>query len=147
MKHIYLYLHTIHYHFIIRQLRVFKLAKSWSTMRELLSAIGKSMTGVGYVGLMMIIYIYIFAVMGMKLFKKAYHNKFGSTQPRFNFDSFAEACMLIFRILCGEWSDPIKDAVAATGSYASIIFFILAYVIGNLLVSNIDISHWKLLIL
>lgn len=77
--------------------------------------------------------------MGMKLFKKAYFTKFGKKQPRFNFNSFAEACMLIFRILCGEWSDPVANAVKATGSYASVLFFIVAYILGNLLVSKIGI--------
>lgn len=74
--------------------------------------------------------------MGMKLFKEAYKIHFKSEQPRFNFDSFAEACMLIFRILCGEWSDPATNAVKATGSYASVLFFIIAYIIGNLLVTK-----------
>ncbi|RDD37346.1 Sodium channel protein 60E [Trichoplax sp. H2] len=124
----------------LRVFRIFKLAKAWKAMRRLLTALGNSMTAIMYVGIMVLIYLYIFAVMGMKLFKKPYEKKFGKNQPRFNFDTLPDACILIFRILCGEWSDPISNAVKATNSYASITFFVVAYVIGNLLVLNLFLA-------
>lgn len=103
-------------------------------MRRILTALGKSMSAIGYVGLMVLIYIYIFAVLGMKLFQPFYKKHFKSKQPQFNFDGFFNACLLIFRILCGEWSGPVHDAIKATRSFVPIIFFVIAYVIGNLLV-------------
>ncbi|EDV26569.1 uncharacterized protein TRIADDRAFT_7330, partial [Trichoplax adhaerens] len=120
--------------------RVFKLAKSWPAMRKLLSALGKSSSAIMYIGLMVLIYIYIFAVLGVKLFEPGYKKTFGKNQPRFNFDGFFNSCLVIFRIICGEWSGPVNDAIKATGSYVSIVFFLSAYIIGNLLVLNLFLA-------
>ena len=61
--------------------------------------------------------------------------KFGEDIPRWNFNDFGQACMMIFRILCGEWIEPLYDSMRAT-SPASFLFFLTALVIGNFLVSS-----------
>lgn len=43
--------------------------------------------------------------------------------------------MMIFRILCGEWIEPLYDCMRAT-SPVSFLFFLTALVIGNFLVSQ-----------
>ena len=44
--------------------------------------------------------------------------------------------MMIFRVLCGEWIEPLYDSMRATGP-ESFLFFITALVIGNFLVSHV----------
>lgn len=61
--------------------------------------------------------------------------KFNGDIPRWNFNDFGRSCMMIFRILCGEWIEPLYDCMRAT-SPVSFLFFLTALVIGNFLVSR-----------
>lgn len=54
------------------QLRVLKLAQSWTTMKVLLSIIISTIGALGNLTLVLVIVIYIFAVIGMQLFSKDY---------------------------------------------------------------------------
>lgn len=59
------------------QLRVLKLAQSWTTMKVLLSIIISTIGALGNLTFVLVIVIYIFAVIGMQLFSKSYtHEKF-----------------------------------------------------------------------
>ena len=126
------------------QLRVFKLAQSWQTMGMLLSTIGGSVGQLGNLTLVLFIIVYMFAVVGMQLFGKKYTaDKFGGNPediPRWNFADFGHACMMIFRVLCGEWIEPLYDCMRATNP-ASTVFFLCALVIGNFLVRLLRILH------
>ena len=55
------------------QMRVFKLAKSWPTLNMLIKIIGNSMGSLGNLTLILLILLFIFAVVGMQLFRDAYH--------------------------------------------------------------------------
>lgn len=56
----------------VLQLRVLKLAQSWTTMKVLLSIIISTIGALGNLTLVLVIVIYIFAVIGMQLFSKDY---------------------------------------------------------------------------
>lgn len=58
--------------FSLSQLRVLKLAQSWTTMKVLLSIIISTIGALGNLTLVLVIVIYIFAVIGMQLFSKDY---------------------------------------------------------------------------
>lgn len=58
--------------FVSDQLRVLKLAQSWTTMKVLLSIIISTIGALGNLTFVLIIIIYIFAVIGMQLFSKEY---------------------------------------------------------------------------
>lgn len=62
---------------LLRLLRVFKLAQTWQTMRMLLQIILSTLGALGHLTLILCIVIYIFAVIGMQLFRDSYSpNKF-----------------------------------------------------------------------
>jgi len=42
--------------------------------------------------------------------------------------------MMIFRILCGEWIEPLYECMLATGTWA-VAFYMLALIVGNFLVN------------
>lgn len=69
-----IYFVFINPHFITSpvQLRVLKLAQSWTTMKVLLSIIISTIGALGNLTLVLVIVIYIFAVIGMQLFSKDY---------------------------------------------------------------------------
>ena len=112
-------------------------------MAKLVAAITKSVGPVGNITLILGVIIYIFAVVGMRVFGDAYtEDKFGEDDvPRWNFNDFWHAFMMVFRVLCGEWIEPLWDCVRATNLMA-ILFFLPAFVIGNFIVSiSISIQH------
>lgn len=106
-------------------------------MAKLVAAITKSVGPVGNITLILSVIIYIFAVVGMRVFGDAYtKEKFGEDGvPRWNFDDFWHAFMMVFRVLCGEWIEPLWDCMRAT-NLMSILFFLPAFVIGNFIVST-----------
>ena len=105
-------------------------------MAKLVTAITKSVGPVGNITLILGVIIYIFAVVGIKVFGEAYTtDKFGTDGvPRWNFNNFWHAFMMMFRVLCGEWIEPLWDCMRATNPLA-ILFFLPAFVIGNFIVS------------
>lgn len=105
-------------------------------MGKLITAITRSVGPVGNITIILGIITYMFAVVGMKVFGDAYTpDKFGKDGvPRWNFKDFRHSFMLVFRILCGEWIEPLWDAMRATSPMA-ILFFLPTFIIGNFIVS------------
>ena len=115
------------------QMRVLKLAQSWTTMKVLLSIIISTLGALGNLTFILLIVIYIFAVLGMQLFGKDYTTENFYPDPiprleirknywslivslnlkyfRWNFTDFFHSFMMIFRILCGEWIEPLWDCM------------------------------------
>ncbi|KAJ2948316.1 hypothetical protein O0L34_g7554 [Tuta absoluta] len=129
----------------LRLLRVLKLAQSWTTMKVLLSIIISTIGALGNLTFVLVIVIYIFAVIGMQLFSKSYTpDKFEPDPvPRWNFNDFFHSFMMIFRILCGEWIEPLWDcmrAEQATGAESCFFIFLPALVMGNFMVLNLFLA-------
>ncbi|CAH0713199.1 unnamed protein product, partial [Brenthis ino] len=129
----------------LRLLRVLKLAQSWTTMKVLLSIIISTIGALGNLTFVLVIVIYIFAVIGMQLFSKSYTpEKFDPDPvPRWNFNDFFHSFMMIFRILCGEWIEPLWDcmrAEQASGAESCFFIFLPALVMGNFMVLNLFLA-------
>ena len=129
----------------LRLLRVLKLAQSWTTMKVLLSIIISSIGALGNLTFVLVIVIYIFAVIGMQLFSKDYTlDKFYPDPiPRWNFNDFFHSFMMIFRILCGEWIEPLWDCMRAEkeeGPETCFAIFLPALVMGNFMVLNLFLA-------
>ena len=103
-----------------------------------MKAIARSVGPVGNITLILSVVIYIFAVLGIKVFGKAYTvEKFGEDGiPRWNFNDFWHAFMMVFRVLCGEWIEPLWDCMRATSAGQATLFFLTVLVVGNFIVSN-----------
>lgn len=128
--------------FCFIQLRVLKLAQSWKTMGDLLNTIGSSVGAVGNITVILAIIVYMFAVVGMQIFKEAYSikSKFKNNEiPRWNFSDFGHSFMVIFRILCGKWIEPLWWTMRATNP-AAILFILPAFIIGNFVILNLFLA-------
>lgn len=157
---------------IVFQLRVLKLAQSWTTMKVLLSIIISTIGALGNLTFVLVIVIYIFAVIGMQLFSKSYTPEKFAPDPipryiefynfyvvdnliritfeyyyvcyhRWNFNDFFHSFMMIFRILCGEWIEPLWDCMRAeeeTGAESCFFIFLPALVMGNFMVLNLFLA-------
>ena len=51
-----------------RLLRVFKLAKNWDELRKLINTVINSLASISYLGLLMILFVFIYALVGMQMF-------------------------------------------------------------------------------
>ncbi|KAA0199083.1 hypothetical protein HAZT_HAZT003392, partial [Hyalella azteca] len=128
----------------MRLLRVLKLAQSWRTMRVLLSIIISTLGALGNLTFVLLIIIYIFAVIGMQIFGDNYTeaNFYPDPVPRWNFTDFFHSFMMIFRILCGEWVEPLWDCMRAekSGVKTCLAIFLPALVMGNFMVLNLFLA-------
>lgn len=105
-------------------------------MSSLLATIGQSLGALVNLSVILAIIVYIFAVVGMQLFGSSYApDKFDNEVPRWNFTDFWHSFLLIFRVICGEWVEPLWDCMKAAGP-VSIILFIPAFLLGHLIVSK-----------
>lgn len=123
-----------------KQLRVFKLAKSWPTLNTLIKIIMNSVDALGNLTLVLAIIVFIFAVVGMQLFGndyKVYSDKLPSEdeKPRWHMIDFFHSFLVIFRILCGEWIETMWGCMVAANQPLCVFVFIFVMVIGNLVVS------------
>uniref|UniRef100_A0A2K5ZFZ6 Sodium channel protein n=1 Tax=Mandrillus leucophaeus TaxID=9568 RepID=A0A2K5ZFZ6_MANLE len=129
--------------FLLPQLRVFKLAKSWPTLNTLIKIIGNSVGALGNLTLVLAIIVFIFAVVGMQLFGKNYSELRDSDSgllPRWHMMDFFHAFLIIFRILCGEWIETMWDCMEVSGQSLCLLVFLLVMVIGNLVVLNLFLA-------
>ncbi|XP_078316439.1 sodium channel protein para-like isoform X3 [Crassostrea virginica] len=122
-----------------RLLRVFKLARSWQTLNMLIRIVAGTMGALGNLIFVLAIVVFIFAVMGQQLFRDGYIREYGDDMPRWSFIDFLHSFMIIFRVLCGEWIESMWSCTNSNGP-ACVPFFLLTYVIGNLVVLNLFLA-------
>ena len=106
-------------------------------MRNLLAIIGDSIGALGNLTLLLALVVYTFAVVGMQLFSESFKpEKFHDNEvPRWNFSDFFHSFMMIFRVLCGEWIEPLVLTMHVT-SPVSILFYFAVLGLGHFLVST-----------
>eukprot|EP00163_Fabomonas_tropica_P014779 TRINITY_DN2686_c0_g2_i1.p1 TRINITY_DN2686_c0_g2~~TRINITY_DN2686_c0_g2_i1.p1 ORF type:complete len:1526 (-),score=377.56 TRINITY_DN2686_c0_g2_i1:447-4610(-) len=134
-----------------RLMRVFKLVRSWQSLRQLLEVIAGALAPIGNAAFVLLLFIFIFAVLGMQLFGGQIRFIGESPEvPRHNFDNFLWSIITVFQILTGEnWNEVMYDVVRAT-HWTSAFYFVLVVVIGNyvllnlfqaILLQNFAVSH------
>uniref|UniRef100_H2ZFQ2 Sodium channel protein n=1 Tax=Ciona savignyi TaxID=51511 RepID=H2ZFQ2_CIOSA len=121
-----------------RLMRVFKLAKSWPTLNMLIKIIGNSMGSLGNLVLILFILLFIFAVVGMQLFRE----KYNAGELRWHMKDFGHSFLIVFRILCGEWIETMWGCMhyGKEISALCIPMFMLVQVVGNLVVLNLFLA-------
>ncbi|KAG7255687.1 LOW QUALITY PROTEIN: hypothetical protein CRUP_031628, partial [Coryphaenoides rupestris] len=128
-----------------KELRVFKLAKSWPTLNMLIKIIGNSVGALGNLTLVLAIIVFIFAVVGMQLFGKSYKECVCKIDadcqlPRWHMHDFFHSFLIVFRVLCGEWIETMWDCMEVDGQTMCLVVFLLVMVIGNLVVLNLFLA-------
>lgn len=140
-----------------RLFRVFKLAASWPSLRNLLTTILKTVNDIANFAILLMLFMYIFALVGMQFFANqlcfapdtglqvpsAGQGPCDDGQfdrPRSNFDNLTNAIATVFMILTGEnWNSVMYDAWRAVGGGA-VVYFILLVVLGNFIVLNLFLA-------
>jgi hypothetical protein len=128
-----------------RLLRVFKLARSWTSLRILIHTTLKSAPGMVYFMMLLAVYLYIYALVGMEMFGGKYTPKWGfASVPRANFDDLNNSLLTVFQVLTGEnWNEVLYNSMSIGGLESQIltaIFFISMYVMGNFISLNLFLA-------
>ena len=137
-----------------RLFRVFKLARSWVSLRKLLQTIARTLIDIANFTVVLFLFIYIFALVGMQSFA----NKFrfdpitnepltmldaryeDAEVPRANFDTFIWSIATVFQVLTGEnWNTVMYDGIRVAGASGA-IYFIALVVLGNFIVLNLFLA-------
>jgi voltage-dependent calcium channel L type alpha-1D len=133
----------------VRLLRVFKLARSWTSFRELLSKIVITLKDIRNFAVLMLIFMFIYTLLGMELyaykviFNDSEHTEVASEPgfyPRANFNSFLSGLTTVFIVFIGEdWNASMYDHVRTNG-HGALIFFVSLFVLGNLILLNLFLA-------
>jgi hypothetical protein len=135
-------------------MRILKLAKTWKTMKKILSIMGNSVAALSYLSLILFIVIYALALVGLNLFSSSYSQHYSTEEmPRLvkllnrnifiswlycskfrtNFLNILNSLLLIFRIICGDCFQPLTECWIAAGPSCIAIFYVTV-LFGNFLV-------------
>jgi hypothetical protein len=147
-----------------RMLRVFKLARSWTGLRDTINTVTKTLGQSGNFALLLLLCMYIFALVGMQLFARGMnydtatsrqveweplkfpdsHRYDDPTRPYetavSNFDDFLNAMTTVFQVLTGEdWNAVMFDGIRSAGWVAAVYFCGLV-MIGKYIVLNLFLA-------
>ncbi|CAF0755454.1 unnamed protein product [Rotaria sordida] len=131
-----------------RLLRVLKLVRFMPTLRRQLVVMLKTMDNVATFFSLLILFIFIFSILGMNLFGCKFC-KYIEVEPnkrlefecaRENFDSLLWATLTVFQVLTQEdWNEVLYNGMEKTSAWAALYFIALMtfgnYVLFNLLVA------------
>jgi hypothetical protein len=134
----------------VRLLRVFKLARSWTSFRELLAKMITTVKDIKFFACLMILFMFIFTLIGLELF--AYRIKYKDDEPVFDpdetdveyprasFNNFGLGFTTIFIVFIGEdWNSVMYDHTRSWG-IGSVIIFIFIFIWGNLIMLNLFLA-------
>uniref|UniRef100_A0A674D8C3 Sodium channel protein n=1 Tax=Salmo trutta TaxID=8032 RepID=A0A674D8C3_SALTR len=128
-----------------RLMLVFKLTKFWPTLNMTIKIIGNSVGTLVNITLVLAIIVFMFAMGGMQLFGKSYKDcvckiSLDCMLPRWHMNDFFHAFLIIFRLLCGEWIETMWDCMEVAGQGICLVVFMMAMVIGKLVVLNLFLT-------
>jgi hypothetical protein len=121
-----------------RLLRVLKLAKSIKSLRILLVTTINSLPDIGWMSLLLVLFLFIFAVLGVQLFAGALTS--GSDPPPYNFDNLFNSVFAVLMVLTGDdWTSIMADTANASGG-AAILYFVLLHAFGSYIVLSLFVA-------
>jgi len=126
---------------LLRVLRTLKLAKSWHSLNQLLITIVRSIPGLANFGVILMLFLFIYALFGMQFYggKFTLVNGFDAT-PRANFDALRHAVLTVFQVVTGEnWNEVMYDCMQVNGVVGA-VYVATMYCIGNYIVLNLFLA-------
>ena len=123
-----------------RLFRVFKLIRSWTSLRILMTLILNSLIKVSTAGILLLIVMFIFALLGMQLYAGEFTPELFDEKPRAHFDNLFWSFVTVFQVLTGEnWNEVLYDGMKVNG-IISVIFFLTLTFVGNYIIFNLFLA-------
>ncbi|XP_075385741.1 sodium channel protein type 7 subunit alpha isoform X1 [Tenrec ecaudatus] len=124
---------------LFRMLRIFKLGKYWPTFTKLMWTLGHSLVALKNVIVLLVMFIFFSAVLGLKVFSGSYEHCVCKVDedcqlPRWHMHDFFHSFLTVFRILCGEWIETLWECFEVASQITCIPFYIMIILIGNLVI-------------
>lgn len=109
-------------------------------MQNIISVISRSASSFAYIAILLIIFLFIYALLGMQIFGGKFH--FEDGVPRGNYDSFNAAFLTSFQTLTMEnWNSLLYDAIrSAQLKFISCAYYISWIFIGNFILLNLFLA-------
>eukprot|EP00756_Hemistasia_phaeocysticola_P003243 Hpha_TRINITY_DN12141_c0_g1::TRINITY_DN12141_c0_g1_i1::g.81700::m.81700 len=126
----------------LRAFRVFRLAGAVDTLRSLLTTIVRSIKSTIYVGFLLFLFVFIYALLGIVLFRTD-SNSGRFDGVRASFSNLAQAMLTVFVVTTGEGWSSIMVAVmepAFASRWAVALYFMSCFVFGNYILSNLFVA-------
>merc|ERR1719461_867888 len=126
----------------IRLLRAFKVTRYWASMGNLVKSLVNSIASINALLVLLILFIFIFALLGMQIFG----GRFANEESRSTFNNFGQSCLTVFQILTGEdWNVVMYDGIQAYGGIKGLgaiaaMYFIILFVTGNFILLNVFLA-------
>ena len=108
-------------------------------MQVIIGVIGRSLNSFFYLALLILIFVFIYSLMGMQLFEGIYKD-FSDGTPRANFDSFTISMITWFQILTIENWQSILFPMVAQGGWSAAIYLISWIFLGNYVLLNLFLA-------
>jgi hypothetical protein len=122
-----------------RLLRIFKVVRSLPSLRALLDTVLKSMGAIANLGILIFMFVLIYALLGKSFFYMEM-TEYDGSRSRYQFDNVTNAAMLIFIILSSENWNQIMRIVVNSHGYFGVGFCVSAMVIGNFMLLNLFLA-------
>jgi uncharacterized membrane protein len=122
-----------------RLLRIFKIIKSWESLKVLLGAVFGSMEAITNLGILIFLFLFIFALFCKQMFTGPLMD--GDDPARYNFTDTYTALVTMFIILTGEnWTEVMLLAIDQKNSFIWAMLFIIMMLLGNFMLLNLFLA-------
>ena len=122
-------------------LRVFKLAKSWRQLRNLIDTITRSLKDISSFSVLMLLLIFIYVLIGMESFSLADDPNLAAIWlPQINFSSFWSGVVCVFIIFTGDNWDDTMFRFAHVFGYSAIGYFLSLVLLGQMIFLNLFVA-------
>merc|ERR1712106_970043 len=125
----------------IRLLRAFKVTRYWASMGNLVKSLVNSIASINALLVLLMLFIFIFALLGMQIFGGKFE-----TESRSTFNGFYQSTFTVFQILTGEeWNVVMYDGIQAYGGVKNFglgvsLYFIILFICGNYILLNVFLA-------
>lgn len=127
---------------VLRTLRVLKLLTMFPSLQLIVRGVLHSMGSIGYLSLLIVLHLFVFAVMGMQIFGTDFINK--NPDEELGFGSTYESFLIAFIVLTGDsWTDRLKSGMLTLSSelqWIAVVYFVLLFFIGNFVLVNLMVA-------
>jgi hypothetical protein len=127
---------------VFRAFRAFRAARmfrSMSYMQVIIRNFTKSINNFIYVGLLLLLFVVVFALLGMQLFGGQFD--FPEGKPRSHYDNFHYAFLTTFQVLTEEnWFMVLYDGMRTNMGYVAALYFIVWIFLGNFVLLNLSLA-------
>ena len=117
-----------------RLVRVVKVARHFTRLRAIIAALSKSVNEALAVSLLLLIFLSIFAILGMQLYGE---QGVAAEEPRFSFETLWQSLYTVFIVITGESWATIMSLTIQDTSWASALYFLAVFVVGNYILVNL----------